>query len=54
MGLGQVAVQCPECGTSVPIALRHLSATSDTDKLMIVVEPDLTDVWAHSWLHEIT
>ncbi|MFB9438035.1 hypothetical protein [Streptomyces showdoensis] len=50
--MGQATIQCPECGTSVPIAMRHLSTTSDTDKLMIVVEPDLTDVWAHHWVHE--
>ena len=52
VSVSQVRVQCPECGTSIPITMRHRSATSESDKLMIVVEPDLTDVWAHHWTHE--
>ena len=48
-----VCVQCPECGTSIPITMRHHSATSENDKLMILIEPDLTDVWAHHWVHEL-
>ena len=52
VSVSQACVQCPECGTSIPITMRHRSATSESDKLMIVVEPDLTDVWAHHWTHE--
>jgi hypothetical protein len=47
-------VQCPECGTEVPITAELRGETSDCNRLMINVEPDLTDVWAHSLIHSET
>lgn len=46
-------VQCPECGVAIPITMQTCSATSECDHLMLVVEPDYTDVWAHTWSHEV-
>ncbi|MEU2674208.1 hypothetical protein ABZ622_36165 [Streptomyces sp. NPDC007164] len=44
-------VQCPECDLLIPIVTRMRTATSTCDHLMIRVESDYTDVWAHSWTH---
>ncbi|MCX4849841.1 hypothetical protein [Streptomyces sp. NBC_00893] len=44
-------VQCPECDLLIPITTQTRSATSTCDHLVIVVEPDFTDIWAHAWTH---
>ena len=50
--VGTVHVQCPDCGTSVPMTLHTKGTTSQGNVLQLVVEPDYTDLWAHSWTHE--
>ena len=46
-------VQCPECDVRLPITLEAFSATSESNHMTIVFEPDYTDVWAHTWSHEL-
>ncbi|MER5312686.1 hypothetical protein ABT034_33490 [Streptomyces sp. NPDC002773] len=46
-------VQCPECGVVVPITVEARSTTSRGNVLQLVLDPDYTDVWAHSWTHLI-
>lgn len=47
-----VQVHCPECDVAVPITTEITSTSFDGDRLIIVVEPELTDVVAHAWTHE--
>ncbi|MFD3568448.1 hypothetical protein [Streptomyces sp. NPDC058667] len=50
---GTLDVQCPECGVVVPIAVETRSTTSRGNVLQLVLDPDYTDAWAHSWTHMI-
>lgn len=50
--VGTVRVQCPECGVDVPVTTQAWSTTGDHNVIQIVLEPDYTDVWAHTWTHE--
>jgi hypothetical protein len=50
--VGVVQVRCPECDVAVPIATEIALATIEGNKLIMNVEPDLTDVIAHAWTHE--
>ncbi len=50
--VGTVHVHCPDCGTPVPMALHAKGTTSQGNVLQLVVEPDYTDLWAHSWTHD--
>lgn len=45
-------IQCPNCGTSIPITLVAKDAGRRDGALIVDVEPDLTDVWAHAWTHD--
>jgi hypothetical protein len=42
-------IQCPDCGVSVTIGV--LAQLNETDLRELVLIPDVTDVWAHSWVH---
>ncbi|CAL9665432.1 hypothetical protein SUDANB1_07186 [Streptomyces sp. enrichment culture] len=50
--VGAVQVHCPECDVALPIAMVLKSPTREGDKLIVNVEPDLTDAVAHVWTHE--
>ncbi|MFP8944710.1 hypothetical protein ACLIYM_25205 [Streptomyces fenghuangensis] len=45
--------RCPECGIDVPITVEARSAASAGSVLAVVLEPDLTDVVAHGWSHDL-
>lgn len=50
--VGAVQVHCPECDVALPIAMVLKSPTREGDRLIVNVEPDLTDAMAHAWTHE--
>lgn len=50
--VGTVHVQCPDCGTPVPMTLHTRGMTSRNNVLQLAVEADYTDFWAHSWTHD--
>jgi hypothetical protein len=50
--VGAVQVHCPECDVAVPITTEITSRRVEGNKLIMSVEPDLTDVIAHAWTHE--
>jgi hypothetical protein len=50
--VGAVQVRCPECDVAVPITTEIRSTSIDRHLLIFSVEPDLTDVIAHTWTHE--
>lgn len=42
-------ILCPDCGLPITVGVR---ARLQRDNLReLVLTPDLTDVWAHSWQH---
>jgi hypothetical protein len=46
-----VDIECP-CGVVVPVPIAiHLSAVHPVDQQRMTCEPDLTDLWAHSFTH---
>ena len=51
--VGVVQVQCPECDVVLPIAMLLKPSIREGDMLIVDVEPDLTDVMAHVWTHEV-
>ena len=50
--VGAVQVHCPECDVAVPITTLITSRGIEGNKLIMSVEPDLTDVIVHAWTHE--
>lgn len=42
-------ILCPDCGASVTIGV--LAQLNATDLRELVLTPDVTDIWAHSWKH---
>lgn len=50
--VGVVQVHCPECDVAVPITTEITSTGTEGNMLIMSVEPDLTDVIAHAWMHE--
>ncbi|MFJ5785336.1 hypothetical protein [Streptomyces hydrogenans] len=48
-----VHIHCPDCGLAIPITLQTKGMTSQAGVLQLVLEPDLTDAWAHTWTHEM-
>lgn len=50
--IGALHVQCPECGTELPISVQLGESTHDGGAMILMAEPDLTDVVAHLWTHE--
>jgi hypothetical protein len=51
--VGAVQVHCPECDVAVPITTEITSRGREGNMLIMGVEPDLTDVIAHAWTHEV-
>ncbi|MEV0556222.1 hypothetical protein AB0I27_22570 [Streptomyces sp. NPDC050597] len=50
---GTTHVQCPECDALIPIVMILKSPIHEGNMLIVNVEPDLTDVMAHVWSHEV-
>jgi hypothetical protein len=46
-----VQVRCPECDVAVPITTEIASTVIEGNKLIMSIEPDLTDVIVHAWTH---
>ncbi|MFF4090397.1 hypothetical protein ACFYY9_26475 [Streptomyces nigra] len=46
-------VQCPECDVVVPIVVRAELARVSDHQQTISLEPDLSELWAHAWTHEV-
>ena len=42
-----VAVECPECHEVLPVPLKMELVEGD-----LRIDADLTDVWAHAWVHD--
>lgn len=51
--VGVVHVRCPECDVAVPITTEITSRGSEGNVLIMSVEPDLIDVIAHAWSHDL-
>jgi len=51
--VGALQVQCPECGIALPVGVALRSPTREGDHLIVNLEPELTDVMAHTWTHEV-
>lgn len=47
-----LSIQCPECGTELPITMRLRASVRRGDALVVDVEPDLVDAMAHTWTHD--
>lgn len=50
---GAVHVHCPECDALIPITMLLKPSTREGNMLIVNVEPDLADVMAHAWTHEV-
>ncbi|GLP64326.1 hypothetical protein TUSST3_09460 [Streptomyces sp. TUS-ST3] len=50
--VGVVQVCCAECDVAVPIATEITSRDVEGNKLIMNVEPDLTDMITHAWTHD--
>ncbi len=46
-----IHVECPECGDIIEIGVTITTADPVNGNLRIEAEPDMADVWAHSWTH---
>lgn len=49
--VGEFQMQCP-CGTDVGIGVLAKFSTDDEGAQIVLLEPDMTEAWAHSWTHE--
>lgn len=50
--VGVVQVCCAECDVAVPITTEITSRAIEDNKLIMSVEPDLTNMIAHAWTHD--
>ena len=51
--VGTITVTCPECPAELPVPVTaHLEADEDTGMQHLVCDPDMTDVWAHHFVHQ--
>jgi hypothetical protein len=44
-------VLCPEPGCGAPVTITVMAQLSSSDLRELVLSPDVTDIWAHSWTH---
>ena len=50
--VGIVTVTCPECDVDLPIPVTALlEPNADNGRQHLVCDPDMTDVWAHYFIH---
>jgi hypothetical protein len=47
-----VAVQCPECPAVIEVDLRPTLVWDDDGRQQFVIDPEMADLWAHSWSHQ--
>ena len=47
-----VGVLCPDCPTVVRVPIRVKIVPSRNGGWELELEPDTSDLWAHSWTHE--
>lgn len=50
--VGAVQVGCPECDVMLPIGIVARSESREVNGLIVDLEPDLSDVIMHGWIHE--
>ena len=56
VNVGTVGVVCPVCDAEIPVTVtatlgRPEEAHAGTATL--ICEPDMTDLWAHMWSHDV-
>jgi adenine-specific DNA methylase len=55
--LGPIELRCPDCGTPVPtvvnVSLVEVVVVGDGVREKLEFVPDLTDVYAHAWTHDL-
>lgn len=44
-------VLCPEPGCGLPVTIGVMAQLNDSDLRELMLTPDVSDVWAHSWIH---
>jgi hypothetical protein len=44
-------VHCPECDQVIPITIQAELARDQNDQFALSIEPDLTELAAHTWTH---
>lgn len=50
---GVVYGSCGICYEEIPVSVTFgPTVTIDGEKVQILLEPDYTDAWAHTWTHE--
>lgn len=52
--VGHVDITCPDCDTVVPVPVTAEIVNNEYAHLgesRLVCEPDMTDMWAHTWSH---
>lgn len=42
-------VMCPDCG--VPVTIGVLAQLNASDLRELVLTPEVSDIWAHCWIH---
>jgi len=42
-------ILCPDCGA--PVTIGVLAQLNESDLRELVLTPDVSDIWAHSWTH---
>lgn len=50
--VGHVGVLCPDCGVVVDVPVSARLEADDEGTQFLDCDPDLTDLWAHSWTHD--
>lgn len=51
--VGVVEVICPVCEEVIPVEVTaRIIDTADAHQMTLHCEPDLTDLWAHSFTHD--
>lgn len=49
--VGTVVMACPECPAEIPITVTGVLTTDDEGRQYLRCDPDMSDLWAHSWTH---
>ena len=50
--LDGLVLACPECRQPVPIPIQvTVSYEPDGELQHLTLDPDFTDLWAHTWVH---
>lgn len=49
-----VEIQCPECPEVIEVDLRPELVADDNGVQHFTIDPEMTDLWAHAWMHDPT